>query len=83
MIFGPSDAEFHLELEDTKKCIHQKLPKQRDSNGRSDQTWDRLLFVVETNKGKYRVSIFGSNVESTAVSIQAIQTHVQTIQDCF
>ena len=36
MIFGPSDAEFHLELEDTKKCIHQKLPKQRDSNGRSD-----------------------------------------------
>ena len=35
MIFGPSDAEFHLELEDTKKCIHQKLPKQRDSNGRS------------------------------------------------
>ena len=37
MIFGPSDAEFHLELEDTKKCIHQKLPKQRDSNGRSVQ----------------------------------------------
>ena len=37
MIFGPSDAEFHLELEDTKKCIHQKLPKQRDSNGRSEQ----------------------------------------------
>ena len=36
MIFGPSDAEFHLELEDTKKCIHQKLPKQRDSNGRSE-----------------------------------------------
>ena len=39
MIFGPSDAEFHLELEDTKKYIHQKLPKQRDSNGRSDQYW--------------------------------------------
>ena len=47
MIFGPSDAEFHLELEDTKKCIHQKLPKQRDSNGRSDRCDKRLLPVSE------------------------------------
>ena len=34
MIFGPSDAEFHVELDGIKKCLHQKWPKQRDSNGR-------------------------------------------------
>ena len=34
MIFGPSDAEFHVELDGIKKCLHQKWPKHRDSNGR-------------------------------------------------
>ena len=41
MIFRPKDAEFQVELEDTIKCIDQKLPKQRDSNGRS------VLFLIE------------------------------------
>ena len=33
MIFGPSDAEFPVELEVTKKCVHQKCPNDRDSDG--------------------------------------------------
>ena len=36
MIFGPSDAEFHVELDGIKKCLHQKWPKHRDSNGRPE-----------------------------------------------
>ena len=31
MILGPSDAEFHVELDGIKKCLHRKWPKQRDS----------------------------------------------------
>ena len=51
MIFGPSDAEFHLELEDTKKCIHQKLPKQRDSNGRSELASKANPFLDQSLSG--------------------------------
>ena len=36
MIFGSKGVEFEAELQVTKKCIHQKLPQQRDSNGRSE-----------------------------------------------
>ena len=35
MIFVPKGVEFKVELWGTKKCLHQKLPKQLDSNGRS------------------------------------------------
>ena len=35
MIFGPSDAEFLVELEVTKKCVHQECPKDRDSDGKT------------------------------------------------
>ena len=36
MIFRPSDAEFQVELEGTKKCVHQKCPKDRVSNGKTE-----------------------------------------------
>ena len=45
MIFGPSDAEFHVELDGIKKCLHQKWPKHRDSNGRPELL--ALQFSVE------------------------------------
>ena len=31
MIFGPSDAEFRVELAGAKKCVHQNPPKDRAS----------------------------------------------------
>ena len=37
IIFGSSDAEFQVELEGTKKCVHQKCPKDRASNGKTDE----------------------------------------------
>ena len=36
MIFGSSDAEFQVELEDPKKWVHQKDLKDLDSNGKTD-----------------------------------------------
>jgi len=36
MIFGPSDAEFQVELEITKKYVHQKCPKDRDSDRKTE-----------------------------------------------
>ena len=36
MIFGSSDSEFQVELEDTKKCVHQKYPKDLDSKGKTE-----------------------------------------------
>ena len=36
MIFGSSHAEYQVELEDTKKCVHQKYPKDLDSNGNTE-----------------------------------------------
>ena len=55
MIFGSSDAEFQVELEDTKKCIHQKLPKQRDSNGKSERpsTSITCTFYSDHSLAKY------------------------------
>ena len=46
MIFGSSDAKFQVELEDTKKCVHQKYPKDLDSNGKTDLTYF-CLFPTE------------------------------------
>ena len=43
MIFGPSDAEFHVELDGIKKCLHQKWPKHRDSNGRPEVRKDNVF----------------------------------------
>ena len=36
MIFGPSDAEFQVELKGTKKCVHQKCSKDRDSGWKTE-----------------------------------------------
>ena len=46
MIFGPSDAEFHVELDGIKKCLHQKWPKQRDSNRRPDFEGKKLNLLL-------------------------------------
>ena len=35
MNFGPSDVELQVEFEGTKKCVHQKCPKDRASNGKT------------------------------------------------
>ena len=43
MFFGLIDAEFQVGFDNTKKCIYQKLPKQRDSDGRPDSTFARNI----------------------------------------
>ena len=49
MIFGPSDADFHVELDGIKKCLHQKWPKQRDSNGRPAVFSPTTIFVLRNS----------------------------------
>ena len=46
MIFGPSDAEFQVELKVTKRCVHQKCPKVRDSDGKTEVMIPAILKLI-------------------------------------
>ena len=43
MKFGPLGVEFQVELAGAKKCVHQKSPKVRASNGRTDLFYVAML----------------------------------------
>ena len=50
MIFGPSDAEFRVELAGAEKCVHQNPPKDRASNGKTGLTlgsYHRIIVEID------------------------------------